>query len=171
MCSLRPLTKASLMSLLLPGVWDLQGTPRGSLVPSLACCWTHRLGVVIIARGEGSIIFLFLAGREAVTKTIHLCSLCSCVSKDHTWFIFSAALFKTPGLWLLRLNPAHLINRNMRMKPHFILLFEVSKGMCWRECSLPLRDTMDSPVHDGDTHLPPCCQSHPRCHFTVRLSL
>lgn len=165
MCSLRPLTKASLMSLLLPGVWDLQGTPRGSLVPSLACCWMHSLGVVSIARGEGSIIFLLLAGSDKDYSSLFF------VSKDHTWFIFSAALFKTPGLWQLRLNPAHLINRNMRMKPHFILLFEVSKGACWRECSLPLRDTMDSPVYDEDTHLPPCCQSHPRCHFTVRFSL
>lgn len=40
------------MNFLLPGVSDLEGTPRGNFLPSLAFHLMHSLGVVWIAKGK-----------------------------------------------------------------------------------------------------------------------
>lgn len=58
-----------------PPTWDLEGTPRGNSLPSLASRFTRGLGVVRIAKGKISLIFLILAGRKKVTgTTAHHCS-------------------------------------------------------------------------------------------------
>lgn len=156
------------MNFLLPGVSDLEGTPRGNFLPSLAFHLMHSLGVVWIAKGKPYFSYSLWQRSDRQESITALCEHHRATMQgSHLIYLLHSPNKKRP-LVCLKLNLANIINWNTKMKPSFILLSEVSKGACWREFSLPLMDSTGAPWWG---HIFTCWLSKPPWVSFLHLSL